>query len=503
MRIFLCLIFLATHSLPKELDYCFANEEEPYLYFGSKTPYRIARPRETSHGSIPNCKPVQIWMLARHGTRYPQKGAVQRMEELPEIRDRIIRSHEEYGRGRLCHEDLKKLKEWSPHDQMTLEYASKLAPEGWREGNELGKRLRNAYPDLISAAKNVNSKNYTFRSIRGARSESSMIALMEGLFEDKDAVEPVPTPRSDALLRGDQNCRRWAEEKKGTYEERDGFIDGREYHQLQQNVSRRIGFDVSPETIHNMQDICRFETAWSRDELSPWCAVFSKDEWKILEYIDDLQYYYASGYGLQINSLIGCFPLQDLFSHFRDLEDPRMKTPKGVFYLSTSRILMDFLHTIDIAKDSERLLANNFRYMANRKWRVSLISPFFSNFVAVFHRCEHSEVSNKVTFYLNDELVMYEGCEEGICDWDYLKKKLGGRAVQCSENCRKREINTKRNNKTSSEYRFFLHIFLLIILQLLLAAAFHRRIMDSLQRITRFISWKFGFRKLMQNNIKS
>lgn len=66
-----------------------------------------------------------------------------------------------------------------------------------------------------------------------------------------------------------------------------------------------------------MYELCRFEKSWILNNLSPWCAVFSKDELKILEYYEDLDYYYRAGNGRRVNKLIGCFPLQDMVNNFR------------------------------------------------------------------------------------------------------------------------------------------------------------------------------------------
>ena len=45
-----------------------------------------------------DCKPIQIWMLIRHGTRNPAKGEIKGMKhDLPELQRRIIENHEQYG----------------------------------------------------------------------------------------------------------------------------------------------------------------------------------------------------------------------------------------------------------------------------------------------------------------------------------------------------------------------------------------------------------------------
>lgn len=63
--------------------------------------------------------------------------------------------------------------------------------------------------------------------------------------------------------------------------------------------------------------MCRYEKAWDISRLSTWCSVFSKDEMKVLEYLDDLDNYYYSGPGREINSKLGCNLVKDMFHHFK------------------------------------------------------------------------------------------------------------------------------------------------------------------------------------------
>lgn len=74
--------------------------------------------------------------------------------------------------------------------------------------------------------------------------------------------------------------------------------------------------------------------------------------------------------------------------------------------------------------------------------------PFFTStcaitlaFVSVIQiglLVSHSDVdfrcdsSHKVRFYLNERPLDYEGCEMGVCDWEYLKEKIGPVAFNCN-----------------------------------------------------------------------
>lgn len=67
------------------------------------------------------------------------------------------------------------------------------------------------------------------------------------------------------------------------------------------------------EDVYLFYDACRFERAVHLDEPSPWCDVFTDDDMRILEYVDDLFYYYTAGPGEKINSELGCYPIRDMF----------------------------------------------------------------------------------------------------------------------------------------------------------------------------------------------
>lgn len=43
---------------------------------------------------------------------------------------------------------------------------------------------------------------------------------------------------------------------------------------------------------------------------------FTQNQVKILEYLEDLKYYYKTGYGLDINTKIGCPPIKDMIEKF-------------------------------------------------------------------------------------------------------------------------------------------------------------------------------------------
>ena len=421
-------------SCDDNANYCYSDDEHPYLLFDTKTAY------EFTHGlikntTVPNCEPVQIWMLIRHGTRNPSSEEIKSMKRnLPKLNEKIIENHEKYGSVDLCEKDLKNLRVWSPAKNLKNR-KNYLTEQGEKDLRSLGMRFRDYFPQLLQPdSADALTKKYKFRSTDTQRTILSMERFIEGLFGNVtiDNKEVVPIS-SDTLLKIYKTCKAWIAGKNNSSinAEVDAFVNSPRYNKIISDVSKRLGFqdNLTLDDIMDMYTACSYEKAWQVDKVSPWCAVFAQDELKVFQYENDLHYYYHSGYGREMSSRIGCPPLRDMFNRFSKLENGDSSEPLGVFYFSHSSALQLLLTSMKIAEDSIPLKASNFEDMGNRKWNISQMIPFAANLAAVFYKCDSS---NKVRLYLNEEPINYEGCEMGVCDWEYLKKKIGSSAFNCN-----------------------------------------------------------------------
>lgn len=119
---------------------------------------------------------------------------------------------------------------------------------------------------------------------------------------------------------------------------------------------------------------------------SPWCVAFNKEQLKILEYAEDLKYYYRSGYGNEINRKIGCPPLKDLYEKFdQTVNNGNQNGNKVAVYFTDSITIQTFLTAMQIAKDYEPLRGDNYFQQSRRQWRTSTIDPFASNLAAALY----------------------------------------------------------------------------------------------------------------------
>ncbi|KOC61016.1 Multiple inositol polyphosphate phosphatase 1 [Habropoda laboriosa] len=432
----LFLLFLISHVYTRDVDYCFVDEDDPYLYMATKTAYHFVHAGKTRFQDVPNCKAKQVWMLATHGTQCASEAEIIQMLTLTELQSHIINNHETRNNGHMCNRDLENLKRWTPSSYLRIERAEVLTPQGVEDMRLLGRRLHSNFPELLSSrVVNLTEDKYVMKT---THIRNSLFAFMEGLFEDRNAVQVEEVPENDTLLTTYKSCNVWDNEHtNASIQEVISFEEGPEFQNLVQNVSRRLGFlyDVPKELILTIYDICRYEKAWTVTKLSPWCAVFSKEELRVLEYREDLYYYYKAGYGREINAQLGCTLLQDMMNHFWKMEqDTDSNEPKGIFYFSDIVSLQNLLTTLNINKDQMQLTAFNYKHMAKRQWRTSFISPIAANLIATFYKCDSINQPNKVMFYLAEKLVLLDGCDVGLCDWEYIKQKFNPVLKHCSLN---------------------------------------------------------------------
>ncbi|XP_069691313.1 multiple inositol polyphosphate phosphatase 1-like [Periplaneta americana] len=430
----LCLLWVvlvAPFVVCEGENYCYANLSNPYTMFSTYTPYEYVREKQVHPVKIPQCKPLQLWLLSRHGTRYPDEGTISRMWTLPELLDQIASNHYILKMGNLCVQDLENLRKWTPQAVSTV--AMSLTSQGYKDMYKMAQRFKIRFPSLLNKSYHPDLFEVQFTNTQ--RTTLSAYAFIDGIFGTTINVKlPRPNP-GDKLLKPHSRCNAWIQEvdkNEDTLREKMAFDSSEHMRSLIQAVSTRLGFkhELSHSYVDSMYITCRFEKAWRVKELSPWCAVFSEEELKILEFRDDLKYYYFLGYANEINKKVGCPPAKDFLYRFSQLEMGDAQ-PAGVFYFSHDTVLQLFFTSIDIGKDEVPLTHSNFEEMRDRQWRTSILTPFAGNFAAVFFKCNGNE-SHKVQFYLREKLLDMDGCDEGLCDWSYIKQKYNSIIKKCN-----------------------------------------------------------------------
>lgn len=419
---------------------CYDDIDDPYVYFATKTAYRWNRNNDDDEIKHKGCQAQQFWILSRHGTRNPgTKEMTQLKTELPNLREIIIKNHKE-GRGELCEDDLDNLEEWE--FRANVEDDKFLVKEGYKELKGLGERFQERFPELLTRP--FINESYTFRYTDSQRTKASAIEFAKGVFGKKDAQNVwYQTPTTpDPLLRFYKSCQKWKQEVDDNPEaiiERTLFEQTNEFLSMIKSVSDRLGFEktLNLTDINMLYTMCSFEKAWRPKKLSAWCAVFSEEDLEIMEYREDLDYYYQDGYGYEINYEQACPIIKDVHDRFREVTTKANSVAKGVFYFSHSGTLLKVLARLGLFEDSIALKHSNrlSDEMKKREWRTSLIDSFATNIAFVLFNCNQN---NYVTAYVQERPVILPGCSGRLCPFSEFSAKYGAYASSCNleEICR-------------------------------------------------------------------
>lgn len=184
-------------------------------------------------------------------------------------------------------------------------------------------------------------------------------------------------------------------------------------------VSMRLGFKLvlTPFQVELIWDICRYEQSWYIEQLSAWCASFTKTHVAVLEYKEDLFYYYKAGYGNVVNENLACSAMVDMLKHLQSRTGPQVVAS---FAHSTNIQLM--IAALGVFRDQMPLRADNFYQQKRRQFRISRIDPFSANLAAIAYDCDDVE-KRKVMFFLNERPLELDWCRVGLCDWSKVEEK--------------------------------------------------------------------------------
>jgi len=118
-----------------------------------------------------------------------------------------------------------------------------------------------------------------------------------------------------------KGCERWKKnvnKNPDTYSEQRLFAESLPFQETVKSVTQRLGFqtNISTHDVLRMYQACCFETAWNPEMPSPWCSAFGEQDLQVLEYYQDLDYYWVDGYGHELTYKLACPAVNDFIQHF-------------------------------------------------------------------------------------------------------------------------------------------------------------------------------------------
>ncbi|XP_071513577.1 multiple inositol polyphosphate phosphatase 1-like [Panulirus ornatus] len=413
------------------------EEETPVHLLSTKTGYFNAE-KDKSHWKkfseeVGGCSAQQMWLLNRHGTRFPTRNDMGRlMGVLPSMSQQIEANHRQ-GRGCLKKEVLDQLSSWFPPYE--IRDREQLQETAYDELSSIGEYWRDMFPHLFNVTYDpVNFKvDFTVKN----RTGQSAYHFLRGMFgEDAVGNIELPEPYSpNFILRFYKSCPRWLHEVyknyETTYKERRLFVQTEEFQNMTHAVSTRLGFmhPLTPRELESIYDECRYESAWWPGRKSAWCSAFSHSDFEVLEYHQDLKYYYEDGYGHPLNSKTACRTLGDLYTYFRTSVSLGEARPQGIFYFAHDKTIIKVLSHVGLFQPSQHLKHDNFAEMKNRSWRTSYVSPFSANLAFVLYRCDSEYKVG--TFFQGQPVPLMGICRGVTCQWEELNSWLNENYQTC------------------------------------------------------------------------
>ncbi|XP_076289898.1 multiple inositol polyphosphate phosphatase 1 [Lasioglossum baleicum] len=423
-QVFLILSIYASISFAHN---CFLHGRDYRCKLGTKTPYRFIANYDDSVLEYPGCTPTKIWLIVRHGTRYPgTKYLPSMIEKLPKLQQIILDNYQK-GETNLNDEDIALFKDWKitfvENDTM------RLADEGGNEMIDLAERYQSRFPSLMPEV--YSNKTYRFKYTATQRTEESAKNFATGLFGRHTSYK-VWYPEAedkDAVLRFYKRCERWLREvhrNPDAQMENEKFLKSEPYAKMLKDVSERVGHEIDHETASLMHMMCSFETAWLIDVESPWCRIFTLNEFKTLEYAEDLRKYWIDGYGHKLNYEQACSALRNMFDFFGEVDGPLVSA-----YFTHSGTILKLLGAVGVARDDEHLTHNLYHlYADDRAWKTGVIDTFATNIAFVLYNCSSSGPS--VLFMHQERPLSLSGCPLHVpCPLSIMKAMYPDHEEEC------------------------------------------------------------------------
>ncbi|KAK9720668.1 Histidine phosphatase superfamily (branch 2) [Popillia japonica] len=418
-------------------------------HLGTKSPYRyVANINCTKDNNLQGCA-KKIWMLVRHGTRNPNVLQIQKMQGylpilkdiilernsnlsqgyLPILKDIILERNSNLSSSKLQKSDIELFENWYP--KVNEKDSKKLTIEGEHEMLELAERMQARFPDLLPPV--YSNTSYKFKFTNTQRTKKSAENFAVGLFGKKTAKDVYfPEPiKHDAVLRFYKMCSKWISNVKhndSTYAERQIFENSLLMKEALRKISKKLNFEnmLSFDDVNLMYTTCAFETAWTSNTKSPWCIPFDIDTIKVMEYSEDLKYYWVDGYGKEITYKQACIAFNNMLN-FMTAEDPY---PHAVLYFTHSGTLLKMLSHLNLYREDKPLRAADYNDNHNRKWRVSKIDTFGSNLAFILHKCNGEK---KLLVLHNEVPVKLPSCPDNeLCDLQKIKDYYSSSITDCS-----------------------------------------------------------------------
>ncbi|OHE99622.1 histidine acid phosphatase [Colletotrichum orchidophilum] len=310
--------------------------KHPLEHLGANGPWFAGPDVNGISSKIPeNCYVDQTAYISRHGSRYPDPGAY----------NGWVSMQERFQAGNYTVSgSLSFLPRWKPVLTNPSSQIANLSPTGYKEAHDLGYTLRTRYPDLYTEGEDfmVWANNYS-RVLQTAKLfVRGFLGTNATLLGDVVSVTSrgFVAGIGDSLAPSDM-CPAFQDTEGGDYVTawNDVYIPPI-LARLQALIKGNLTLTQSD--VSQIPYLCGFESQIT-GRLSPWCDIFSDDEFLQYEYFQDLRYYYGVGIGTDIPKTMMTPYLNALMDIFAQGPSVTGKREDGSAF-NLPKILVSFLN---------------------------------------------------------------------------------------------------------------------------------------------------------------
>ncbi|KAG5931321.1 hypothetical protein E4U60_006200 [Claviceps pazoutovae] len=427
--VFLLLLGAAFAQERTESQYCFNAATcsiNPSKQWGPYSPYFSAPPAFHSTEVPRGCKVTFASVLSRHGSRFPTKKKSQAYRNLVE---RIQRDVQTYGPGYG----------WIKNYRYSLGQ-NDLTPPGrkelFRSGVQFFKRYenlgrRNLRPFIRASGSDrvIKSAEHFARGFYRAKGFFARIKSF-GRYTNKMVVIPEQKGVMNPLTHG--NCKSFEAglHAKNASDAKNAWLKiwgTPVMNRLNRNLK---GANLTLEETVYMMDLCPFNVAaTTRNQLPPFCRLFSRREWVSYDYYQSLNKWHTYGPGNPMASTQGVGYVNELVARLtgtavqdNTTTNVELDSNPATFPLGRS-LYADFSHDNTLLAvfgalglyTNETVLPTNHVVPAIRAggYSASWTVPFAARMYVEKMDCRDGQ-QDLVRVLVNDRVVVPKGCQADI-----------------------------------------------------------------------------------------
>jgi hypothetical protein len=374
-----------------------------YHHLSGISPYFDSNNDELNPNIPSNCEIEKVNYLIRHGSVY-----VDDYDYYHFIKPFLKRLNKSLNLIKLKSSKFLFLLKWQSPFTNEKEQIEKLTPTGILESYELGVQLSYRYSNILSKE---NQSSFHIWTSSSERTKQTASQIYSGLFTTNKSNDQIISISEDKnlginTLTPTKTCPKF-NSSKGS-KEANTWLNYYTKPILKRFNSIIKNFHFLPNDILAMQQLCGYETVIRGQ--SPFCHLFTSDEWISFEYYFDIKYHYELGYGNHLSPYLGIHwikSITDILTKSKSFDQnlhisvvhremlPIVLVSLGLFNQST------FLFPLNEIND-------------DRIWKSSNIIPFLARIQFERFICSSIDYNGSfIRILINSKPKPIPGCSQG------------------------------------------------------------------------------------------